>query len=193
MPRTSPQAQFGHQQGRDTRRRRPGAYRHRRRRLRPRSLVGYRWPTPRLHRVPLARQPRPAQGFRHGAQAARRRRECRRPVRPRRVGRAGLPVGRKRRLRCGVRRNRVLARRIGPAVRGFGRRSPAQRPRCGDRGAGHRPAVEESAADRGMAQGPSRDRRRRRSPGRSSLSDSPARGRRSCSTYSPRTRSCGRR
>ena len=43
-------------------------------------------------------------------------------------------------------------------MRGTGRRGPAQRPRGGDRRPGHRAAVEESPADRRMAQGSPRDR-----------------------------------
>ena len=40
----------------------------RRQRLRPRPLAGHRRQASWLHRVPLAGQPRPAQGVRHGAQ-----------------------------------------------------------------------------------------------------------------------------
>ncbi len=67
MPRTASQAQFRHQQGRGARFRRRGSYRHRRQGLRPRPLVGHGRQAPRLRGVPVAGQPRSAEGVGRGA------------------------------------------------------------------------------------------------------------------------------
>ncbi len=111
VPGAAAAAQLGHEQGRDARRRWCGAYRHRRQGLRPRPLAGHRGQSSRLHLLRWLDNPDPPSRVRHGAHAAGRRGERGRPVQPRRVDRAGLPMGGQRRLRNGVRRERDLARR----------------------------------------------------------------------------------